>query len=427
MPPKFKRPPPPKASASAGLSPDDEDAFFSRNPKGWDAIKVENIASPTKSSRDSSDSEDIPAPKRRKGKAVKKESDWTKPGAVIVLDSGSEPEIVADGSRKKSSPGKGKGKAKVTRERSITPPPEVPEDAMMDAKRIIKEVFFGGEADDAAKLSQEDEEMEDEEEDPEVSALLAGARRAEEAAFKSRVYDVQSPTYDDPASPALSQEEEEDKLKLKVQWKGPALEEGKGKWAFAFNHRAPFRRLNETMQTKTKLPEKEIVLAHNGHRILLGATPKSLRMRKDTTETIEVYPKWQWDAEEHETSSTPLTSPKVDDMAPATIATQAGGTQAEEEEDDGGAVASVLVLSIRSGAHPNAITISAKRTAKVSSVLTKYLQKVGENPAALDVLGGAGRGKKTVKLSFDGEELAAGASVGSVDAEDEDMWDVVGL
>lgn len=154
-----------------------------------------------------------------------------------------------------------------------------------------------------------DIEMVEEEMDPEVKAMLESARERDHAASRSHAYDAQSPGYNDPSSPLNEPQEEEtqDVLKLKVYWKGSPLSDGKTKWAFAFNlvglfctlvyvalqlshfifiQNAPFRRLSEIMQPKVQLTENELVLAHNSRRILLGATPKSLRMRKDTTEII---------------------------------------------------------------------------------------------------------------------------------------------
>jgi len=100
----------------------------------------------------------------------------------------------------------------------------------------------------------------------------------------------------------------------------------------------------------------------------------------------------------------------------------------EDEGEDDKETRDVLVLNIRSEKYPIQVTISAKRTAKSASVLTKYLKKHGEDVAAFDVIGDPNaRGKRLVKLSFDGEELAGDAPVGNTDAEDGDMWDVVGL
>jgi len=146
-----------------------------------------------------------------------------------------------------------------------------------------------------------------EEVNPELQALMKSTK--DSAASRSHAYDAQSPGYNDPSSPLNEPQEEESQevLKLKVYWKGFPLSDGKTKWAFAFNpvgllytlvyvelqlsqldfaQNAPFRRLSEIMQPKVQLTENELVLAHNSRRILLGATPKSLRMRKDTTETI---------------------------------------------------------------------------------------------------------------------------------------------
>jgi hypothetical protein len=143
----------------------------------------------------------------------------------------------------------------------------------------------------------------------------------------------------------------------------------------------------------------------------------------------DVYSKLQWDIEGH--SNTPLTSPRVEDMVPVPIASASGTAfpKTEEEEDnDDERRNDVLILNIRSVKYPDQITINAKRTAKSSSVLAKYLKRVGEDIATYDVLGDpTARGKMRLKLSFDGEELAGDAPVGDTDADNDDVWDVVGL
>jgi hypothetical protein len=153
----------------------------------------------------------------------------------------------------------------------------------------------------------------------------------------------------------------------------------------------------------------------------------------DTVFTVcmfpDVYSKQQWATEGH--SNTPLTSPRVEDTVPVPIASASGivlaKTEEEEDNDDEGRN-DVLVLNIRSVKHPDHITISAKRTAKSSSVLAKYLKRVGEDITAYDVLGDPrAHGKMRLKLSFDGEELAGDTPVGDTDADNDDVWDVVGL
>jgi hypothetical protein len=143
----------------------------------------------------------------------------------------------------------------------------------------------------------------------------------------------------------------------------------------------------------------------------------------------DVYSKLQWDTEGH--SNTPLTSPRVEDMIPVPIASASGTilakTEEEEDNDDEGRN-DVLVLNIRSVKYPDHITISAKRTAKTSSVLAKYLKRVGEDITTYDVLGDPRAYAKTrLKLSFDGEELTGDTPVGDTDADNDDVWDVVGL
>jgi len=108
-----------------------------------------------------------------------------------------------------------------------------------------------------------------------------------------------------------------------------------------------------------------------------------------------------------------------------------GATRTQGEDDNDAeeeAKKAILVLNIRSAKYPNHVTIAAKHGAKASSVLAKYLKKVGENSDAFNTTGDPKmRGKPHIKLSFDGEELVGNTAVGSVGAEDEDVWDVVGL
>ena len=57
------------------------------------------------------------------------------------LGSDSEIEILSDQSgprRKSDSPRKGKGKAKVVRNRSITPPPQISDSEIMEARNVVK-------------------------------------------------------------------------------------------------------------------------------------------------------------------------------------------------------------------------------------------------------------------------------------------------
>jgi hypothetical protein len=89
----------------------------------------------------------------------------------------------------------------------------------------------------------------------------------------------------------------------------------------------------------------------------------------------------------------------------------------------------VLTMLIRSAKYPTPVSVTARKTAKVGKVLEHYLKKVKEDPSKYNIAGTKAGGARKVKigLSFDGEELHLEAEVGSADAEDEDVWDVIGL
>lgn len=86
-----------------------------------------------------------------------------------------------------------------------------------------------------------------------------------------------------------------------------------------------------------------------------------------------------------------------------------------------------LVLNLRCKKYPTPVSIEAKRTALSSRILTRYLMTVGEDPAEFNVEAIANSVKPRLRLSFDGEELQPVDQIGTTDAEDEDIWDVIGL
>lgn len=97
-------------------------------------------------------------------------------------------------------------------------------------------------------------------------------------------------------------------------------------------------------------------------------------------------------------------------------------SQGVDERDD-----DILVLCIRSSQYPDPIRLQARKTAKASKILQHYLKKVGENVTSYDTEGMVQPQLKQVKLSFDGDVLSGNAEIGTMDAEDEDIWDVKGL
>jgi len=98
-----------------------------------------------------------------------------------------------------------------------------------------------------------------------------------------------------------------------------------------------------------------------------------------------------------------------------------------QDEPAGEEDANVLVLNIRSARYPDPVRIPARRTATASKILLRYLQKVGEDAAAYDTVGLSRSNLTKLNLSFDGEQIVGNTEVGEVDAEDDDVWDIVGL
>lgn len=158
----------------------------------------------------------------------------------------------------------------------------------------------------------------------------------------------------------------------------------------------------------------------------------------------DALPTLQWDAMEQESASlsfvSPL-SPQIGNLGPAGFFSPEETTNfptSEEipsaQDDNGKEVdtAEVLMLLIRSAKYSTPVSITARKTAKVGKVLEHYLKKVGEDPTKFNTTGekipnNARVKKLKIGLSFDGEELDINAEIGSADAEDDDVWDAVGL
>ncbi|CCA73894.1 hypothetical protein PIIN_07847 [Serendipita indica DSM 11827] len=440
MPPKFKRPTIPTAAKAENKTSElDDDTFFSRNTKGWDGVDLKALTSPTREKRRSSSPEHeyISLPKKRKIKA-KKAPDWMDPDAVITLDDSDEAveHFINDSEESKpraqAKQDKGKGRAPRPRKRSITPPPEVSATKLIAAYQAANKLFENMEPSNITSNSHRDEDKDEDEEpiealDEETLAIIDKAKQL--ASIKSPELEAQSPVYAGGSSFHPDEEElETDSLKLYVFWKGPPREDFPQKWRFQFNLTAPFRRLNEMMQQKTQLPEEDIVLVYASKRILLGATPRSLRMRKDTTEMIDVWPRHEWEEANSATKLQPVVANSVDEddddiveIMPPTLPTAPQAQPSSHEPAD------KIVLNMRCKKYPTPVSIEAKRTATSSRLLARYLTTVGEDPAEFDIEGIARSRKPRLRLSFDGEELQPDDQIGSTDAEDEDVWDVIGL
>lgn len=145
----------------------------------------------------------------------------------------------------------------------------------------------------------------DVEDDPEIQAILASAISKNASGSYSQgldSFDARSP-FADAISPRSPEEGEDAEMaRLKVHWLGESFGDGRTKWTFGFmlvgisyqmtpqthhyHQDAPFRRLNEMMRAKTGRGEEDIVLVYDKQRIMLGATPRSLRIKKDMSTKI---------------------------------------------------------------------------------------------------------------------------------------------
>jgi hypothetical protein len=167
---------------------------------------------------------------------------------------------------------------------------------------------------------------------------------------------------------------------------------------------------------------------------------------------LDVYHKVEWDLAQvdRQAQAEDYASPTALDAYPYqtydagtnTAPEALENTQTNEAGEEEGGPQNTLVMNLRSAKYPTAVRIVTRKTTKAQKVLAGYLDIVGEDKSAFDLLGtsaatGAGRGRgkgkatnpsaKTLKLSFDGEELTGDAQVGDLDAEDSDAWDVIGL
>lgn len=145
---------------------------------------------------------------------------------------------------------------------------------------------------------------------------------------------------------------------------------------------------------------------------------------------VDVYPKEDWDIlESNRQALAHASSLAFTEDVDVNLAADDNPTVIDQSQDEpaGEEDANVLVLNIRSAKYPDPVRIPARRTATASKILSRYLQKVGEDATAYDTVGLSKSNLKKLKLSFDGEQIVGNTEIGEVDAEDDDVWDVVGL
>lgn len=444
----------------------------------------ENL-SPNSRKRRREKSTSLPKPKWQRDKDFMRSiSDAPK---VLSDSEDSDLEILGEGSAapRRSNQRISNKRAKRSRSRSITPPPQLPLQQIENVKRVVwkamgsKPAAGSSAEEDDGYLSAEPLEL-----DPELERIARQVQR--EASSVTPGFGAPTHSRGNSVCP-----DDDDEVQVRVKWKphpnAPNASEDIV-WEYKISRSDDFYELFEAIAEDAQIKPERLVVCFDGKRIFASVTPSTLNLWRSAD--FDAYERAAYDyirsnpdlryssglsSTQPQTQSSSgvnsgntfeLSDSDDDDAARASSSAQAAPSypssssnvlppsssssskgpvapsDSEAEDDD------KFKLTLRSSATKD-VTVTVRPTTKCGSIIKAFLKKAGLEAQYTHVFAdngsvdaqatpkakGKGRGKgakaaapqKVPKLSLDGDKLDNDSPIGDADLEDGDVIDVVDL
>ncbi|THH30126.1 hypothetical protein EUX98_g4054 [Antrodiella citrinella] len=444
------------------IDDDDEDAMFNRRPAEW-SRQPKVIKETRKASRViDSESSDIeiaePTPKRteltpkrpqpkRKGGRKAVAPDWTTSSNLgfdfddvndDLIDARlADTATTTSGKRaRQESEKRSSNKRQRSRSKSLTPPPELPQEIWQNAVDKIRDMVPV--APRAPSPTSFDDPSDEVDYDPELADIVNQVQAGKHSF---------TPAGSRGTTPAL--EGGPENVIIRLKWKPHPLNESgqTHEWDFKMKRHDPFKTLFEEAADEVAVLSDNIIVTHNGTRVFPSASPHGIGVFADAE--LEACDKRTYEyLRAHSRRSVSL----APDVPASTLgfSNYLPPTQEEDEDEasDHESAASVvedkgatfkIILRSKIGKD---ISLTVRPTTTCGAIVKGFLKSAGltdKYPGAGEIPGKApakkGRGKKAVAapvaggpwLMVDGDKMANNAAISEADLEDGDMIEVTGL
>ncbi|KAH6912832.1 hypothetical protein BKA70DRAFT_776918 [Coprinopsis sp. MPI-PUGE-AT-0042] len=452
-----------------------KDEITTHNDDDSESDSDENL-SPNSRKRRREKSSSLPKPKWQRDKDFMRTISDV-PKALSDSDD-SDLEILEEGSAAPQRPKqRGSKRAKRSRSRSITPPPQLPLQQIENVRRVVWKAMGSkptpgpSAEEDDGYLSSEPLEL-----DPELERITRQVQREASSV---------TPGFGAPTQPrgaSARPDGDDDDVQVRVRWKphpnAPNQAEGI-EWEYKISRSDDFYDLFEAIAEDAQIRAERLVVCYDGKRIFASVTPSTLSLwrsadfdayEKTVYDYIRLNPELRYanglNATQPQTQSSskanngkaielsdsdddgtrPAASPARAapsySSAPSSVpsstsqAAPIAASDSEAEDDD------KFKLILRSSASKD-ITLTVRPNTKCGSIVKAFLKRAGleakyahaflDEAQATPKPKGRGKGakapapQKIPKLSVDGDKLDNDSPIGDADLEDGDLIEVVDL
>ncbi|KAK7057000.1 hypothetical protein VNI00_002718 [Paramarasmius palmivorus] len=372
-----------------------------------------------------------------------------------------------------------------SRSRSITPPPELSNAHLQTMREVVRLVsglnleklrlmslIFRqtvGEAPRAASPTSSDNGVSDDDDDtnllPELANIRRNFRAQSRGASQSRLGSSPPPTF------VAGRNGSEETVMVTVKWQPHPLNPNGNKDPIIYKIRRNegFRDLFESAAEDFQVLSENLILTYRGNRFFSSVSPASLHMFHEAEVTACDLKTYDYIRKSRTTyERRPAISP-VKSLARPTSVPSIDAIEITSDSDDAVSLAPInelndsdddepanipasqepapvesagdtIKLTIRSGMTSKDVTLTVRTTAKCGAIVKAFLKKAGLESNYPAFMSGqmepSPSGKKPKKaavppkipmLCLDGDKIGNNEEIGSLDLEDGDMVEVVGL
>jgi len=329
--------------------------------------------------------------------------------SLLASDDESDAEVIdmasqeADDSPSKAARG---GKRPRSRSKSLTPPPEVPMQQILNVRNVIRSAF--------AELPRPDSPSNEYVEDSTMDSIVLDedlASIAREA--RARVHH---------GGDLEKKRGGPENVTIKVHWLPHPLNPGSSNdvWSFVTKRHDTFHALFDEIADTAGILSRSLVLTHNGSRVFASATPHSLKIWAEAQMDASDLVTFQYLREHREERPPPIAN------APSQRSSPSGSAEDGESESDAQSMADdddddVFKLVVRSAVTKDVI-LKVRPTTSCGAIVKAFLKRAGIADQYSE-----SRSLRGPQLMVDGEHMKADTPISEADLEDGDQVEVDGL
>jgi len=295
-----------------------------------------------------------------------------------------------------------------SRSRSLTPPPELSMQQILNVRNIIHKELGNVPRADSPSNEYIDDSMDSIVLDEDLASIAREAR--------ARVNHGGD----------LEKRGGPENVTIKIHWQPHPLlspDNSVDVWTFVTKRHDTFHTLFEDIADTAGILSRSLVLTHNGSRVFASATPHSLKIWAEAQMDAFNFVTYEYLREHRQEHPPPTANVLAQGSSPPGSAEDGeseSDSQSMADDDDG----DIFKLVVRSGVTKD-VTLKVRPTTTCGAIVKAFLKRAGIADQYLE--GRSIRGGGGPRLMIDGERMDPETPISEADLEDGDQVEVDGL